>query len=304
MPVYSAAFKARVVKRLVGPQAVSATQLAEAVGVPQPTLSRWVRELRSVEVMPRRPQAGRTGAEKLRVVQDAANLDEAALGALLRREGLQMADLAAWRQAADKAAHARIAPLEAMLVDEVLPDGHRVAAAAHSLHDQFAVRLAGALRRGPARSHWTRHDDLGGHRVGGHRARGGRIWRWPLRRATGALAHDHAGGLEVPTDRFAAHARRRLDAPQRPPQSPQRDHLLLFGLVQDVAHGGKRPSRNAPPGYASARLWWPVFRCPLVAGLGCPPRDVRLVSGQTVVTGVPGSVGTSMRGRHSRKASP
>ena len=52
MPVYSAAFKARVVKRLVGPQAVSATQLAEAVGVPQPTLSRWVRELRSVDVMP------------------------------------------------------------------------------------------------------------------------------------------------------------------------------------------------------------------------------------------------------------
>lgn len=30
MPVYSAAFKARVVKRLMGPQAVSATHLAEA----------------------------------------------------------------------------------------------------------------------------------------------------------------------------------------------------------------------------------------------------------------------------------
>ena len=107
MPVYSAAFKARVVKRLVGPQAVSATQLAEAVGVPQPTLSRWVRELRSVAAMPRRPRAGRTGAEKLRVVQDAANLDEAALGALLRREGLQMADLAAWRQAAEQALDAK-----------------------------------------------------------------------------------------------------------------------------------------------------------------------------------------------------
>ncbi len=94
-------------KRPVGPQAVSATQLAEAVGVPQPTLSRWVRELRSVEAMPRRPRAGRTGAEKLRVVQDAANLDEAALGALLRREGLQMADLAAWRQAAEQALDAK-----------------------------------------------------------------------------------------------------------------------------------------------------------------------------------------------------
>jgi transposase-like protein len=107
MPVYSAAFKARVVKRLVGPQAVSATQLAEAVGVPQPTLSRWVRELRSVEAMPRRSHAGRTGAEKLRVVQEAAALDEAALGALLRREGLQMADLTAWRQAAEQALDAK-----------------------------------------------------------------------------------------------------------------------------------------------------------------------------------------------------
>jgi transposase-like protein len=107
MPVYSAAFKARVVKRLVGPQAVSATQLAEAVGVPQPTLSRWVRELRSVEAMPRRSHAGRTGAEKLRVVQEAAAMDEAALGALLRREGLQTADLTAWRQAAEQALDAK-----------------------------------------------------------------------------------------------------------------------------------------------------------------------------------------------------
>ena len=53
----------------------------------------------------------------------------------------------------------------------------------------------------------------------------------------------------------------------------ERDHLLSFGLVQEVAHGGKRPSRNALPGYASARLWWPVFRCPLVAGLRCSPTN-------------------------------
>jgi hypothetical protein len=40
MPVYRAAFRARVVKQLIGPQAVSATQLAKAVGVPQPTCQR------------------------------------------------------------------------------------------------------------------------------------------------------------------------------------------------------------------------------------------------------------------------
>jgi transposase len=80
MPENSAAFKARVVKRLVGPQAVSASQLAEAVGVPQPTLSRWVRELRTVSGMPRRPREERTGADKLRVVQEGATLEGPALG--------------------------------------------------------------------------------------------------------------------------------------------------------------------------------------------------------------------------------
>lgn len=112
MAEYSATFKARVVKQLVGPQAVSATRLAAAVGVPQPTLSRWVREVRSVDAMPRRVQKDWTGAEKLRVVLAAAGLDESALGALLRREGVQAAQLAAWRQAAESAldAPARRAP--------------------------------------------------------------------------------------------------------------------------------------------------------------------------------------------------
>jgi len=99
MAEYSAAFKARVVKQMVGPQAVSATRLAATVGVPQPTLSRWVRAVRSVDVMPRRVQKKWTGAEKLRVVLAAAGLEESALGALLRRDGLQAAQLAAWRQA-------------------------------------------------------------------------------------------------------------------------------------------------------------------------------------------------------------
>jgi transposase len=115
MAEYSAAFKARVVKQLVGPQAVSATRLAAAVGVPQPTLSRWVREVRSVGDMPRRDAKEWTGAEKLRVVLAAAGLDESALGALLRREGLHAAQLAAWRQAAETALDApgRRAPARA-----------------------------------------------------------------------------------------------------------------------------------------------------------------------------------------------
>ena len=112
MAEYSAAFKARVVKQMVGPQAVSATRLAATLGVPQPALSRWVREVRSVDGMPRRERTPWTGAEKLRVVLAAAGLEDSALGALLRREGLRGAQLAAWRQVAETAldAPARRAP--------------------------------------------------------------------------------------------------------------------------------------------------------------------------------------------------
>ncbi len=121
MAEYSAAFKARVVKQMVGPQAVSATRLAATLGVPQPTLSRWVREVRSVDGMPRRERTQWTGAEKLRVVLAAAGLEDSALGALLRREGLQGAQLAAWRQVAETAldAPARRATAETTRIQEL-----------------------------------------------------------------------------------------------------------------------------------------------------------------------------------------
>jgi hypothetical protein len=41
MPEYSAVFKDRLVRRLVGPQAISANRLAAELGVPQATLARW-----------------------------------------------------------------------------------------------------------------------------------------------------------------------------------------------------------------------------------------------------------------------
>ena len=42
MQTYSAAFKARVVQRLMGLRAISANRLAATVGVSQETLSRWL----------------------------------------------------------------------------------------------------------------------------------------------------------------------------------------------------------------------------------------------------------------------
>ena len=103
MTQYSTAFKARVLQRLVGPQAISANRLAAEVGVPQVTLSRWLASARSVPTMTPPPQKQWTGAQKLRVVLTAHGLSETELGALLRREGLHAAQLEEWRAAAETA---------------------------------------------------------------------------------------------------------------------------------------------------------------------------------------------------------
>ena len=105
VPVYSAAFKSRMVRRLVGPQAISANDLSQKVGVAQESLSRWLRAARNVEGMApsSNPKKKWTGAEKLRIVIEARGLSETDLGALLRREGLHATDLAAWQTAAEAA---------------------------------------------------------------------------------------------------------------------------------------------------------------------------------------------------------
>lgn len=103
MQPFSDAFKARVVARLAGPRAVSANALAEEVGVSQESLSRWLRAARSVGGMTPSPRKQWTGAEKLRVVNEASGLIGSALGAFLRREGLHEAQLTAWRAAAEAA---------------------------------------------------------------------------------------------------------------------------------------------------------------------------------------------------------
>ena len=105
MQTYSAALKARVVQRLMGPREVSANRLAATVGVSQEPLSRWLRHTRSVEGMTvskkRTPRC--TGAEKLGVVLAAEGLEDEALGALLRQKGLHAVQLAKWRAAAELA---------------------------------------------------------------------------------------------------------------------------------------------------------------------------------------------------------
>ncbi len=102
MKHYTAAFKARVLQRLVGPRAISAYRLASEVGVSQVTLSRWLVAARSVPGMTT-PSRKWTGAQKLRVMLAAHGLSETDLGALLRREGLHSTQLEEWRAAAETA---------------------------------------------------------------------------------------------------------------------------------------------------------------------------------------------------------
>jgi transposase len=103
MPPYSAAFKQRMLRRLIGPSAMSANALAEEVGVSQAALSRWLRESGNVEGMSASKKKKWTGAEKLRIVVAARGLSEAELGALLRHEGVHASDLATWEAAAEAA---------------------------------------------------------------------------------------------------------------------------------------------------------------------------------------------------------
>lgn len=106
---YSEKFKAALVRRMVGPRAVSASALEVEVGVPQPTLSRWLREAGSVGAMAdegekenakTRARRTWTAAEKLRVLGATSGVEETKLGEILRREGLHSDDLQRWRDEA------------------------------------------------------------------------------------------------------------------------------------------------------------------------------------------------------------
>jgi transposase len=111
---YSAAFRARMVTRLVGPGAVSATQLGKETGLAQATLSRWLKEASTLErkmarkksppppaqsLVSKQPQEW-TPEEKLAIVLEAGGLSEGELGVYLRGKGIHAAVLEEWRRQA------------------------------------------------------------------------------------------------------------------------------------------------------------------------------------------------------------
>ena len=106
--IYSDAFKAQMVRRLIGPPRVSTHTLAEETGISQSSLSRWLRQARLMSSDneqgpssngPRRPQDW-SPREKWEAVLKASSLAPEALGAFLREQGLTQALLDTWREAA------------------------------------------------------------------------------------------------------------------------------------------------------------------------------------------------------------
>jgi transposase len=99
---YSWTFKQKMVRRLTGANAVSATQLAKETGLRQVTLSKWLRDARSLTDVPRnRPQRPPVD-DKIRILAGAAKLNAPELEAFLAREGVTLAELQQWRLALDQ----------------------------------------------------------------------------------------------------------------------------------------------------------------------------------------------------------
>jgi transposase-like protein len=99
---YSPAFQAKMVQRMTGPNAVSATRLARETGMNQETLSKWLRDARTLPLMPPDkppPRPKRSIEDKARIVSEAAKLDGDAQLAYLQREGVRFAELEQWRLA-------------------------------------------------------------------------------------------------------------------------------------------------------------------------------------------------------------
>jgi len=114
MMEYSELVRARMVRRMVGPGALGATALARETGIPQPTLSRWLRGAASLRLVSTKqdesnqvdaaaPEAKRpqdwSPKERMQFVLEADGLGDQELGELLRGRGVHREQLDSWRAA-------------------------------------------------------------------------------------------------------------------------------------------------------------------------------------------------------------
>ena len=97
---YSDEFKNSMITKMTAPQGRSATSLSQEVGIPQSTLSRWLRERSTLVVEGdgmTHPRADAWSAEeKLAALVEYGRLPEEERGKYLRGKGLHEAHLQRW----------------------------------------------------------------------------------------------------------------------------------------------------------------------------------------------------------------
>ena len=108
---FSQAYKQKMIERLTGKDAVSARQAAQETGISQETLSRWLRDSRSLPLMAPRKRRTKPWSveEKARVLTETARLTGRELTDYLDRQGLLLAELEQWRLALDDEGRASVA---------------------------------------------------------------------------------------------------------------------------------------------------------------------------------------------------
>ena len=84
----------------------------------------------------------------------------------------------------------------------------------------------------------------------------------------------YSGRFEIGAGGLATYVGRVFDTSKRSAQSPQRHYLGFLVIAQDVAHALREHVLLAGVNVSCRYVWWPVFRCPSMAGFGCPPRFV------------------------------
>jgi len=110
---YTDMFKNKMIQKMTEPNAISATALSKQVDVPQSTLSKWLRMAgvgpsyafpnnaheytKMAKIIDSKRPNDWSAEDKLKVVMEAASLDDEQLGAFLRSKGLHQTHLDQWR---------------------------------------------------------------------------------------------------------------------------------------------------------------------------------------------------------------
>ena len=107
MTIYPEEQKARLIERMLPPEAIPVPQLSQETGIPKDTLYGWRGQACRVRGL---PMMGATAAkerwssgEKFAMVVETAALNEAQLGEYCRKRGVYLEQLQHWRQCGEQA---------------------------------------------------------------------------------------------------------------------------------------------------------------------------------------------------------